>query len=79
MTTRNEQRVIQTKRLMIRAEYVDELEVSPDWFTAVGDLLADLRHVAANQGFDFDNAVEHSIMHYEMEVREDNYQVHEPD
>ena len=79
MTTRNEQRVIRTKRMMIRAEYMDELEVGLDWFSAIGDVLADLRHVADHQGFDFDAAVEHSIMHYETEVREDNYQVHEPD
>ena len=73
MTTRNEQRAIETERVIRQAKY------SGDWFTAVGDLLADLRHVADHQGFDFDAAVDHSNTHDEIEAREDDYEVQEVD
>ena len=69
MTTKNEQRAIETECLINQARYKDRV----DWFTAVGDLLADLRHVADHQGFDFDVAVEHSGTHYQNEIKEDDY------
>ena len=47
--------------------------------TAVGDLLADLRHLAVYHDFDFEAAVEHSSTHYKTEAREDNYEVKEVD
>jgi hypothetical protein len=70
MFTKNKQRAMDTERKLVKALHV---KPGDDWSEIVGDLLADLRHLADREGFDFDAAVEHSATHYETEKVEDNY------
>jgi len=69
VTDLNQRRATRAANALIAAYYKNS---GLEWQSAVGDMLADVRHLADDRGFDFDIAVEMSAKNFQTEQREDS-------
>ena len=66
----NEPNAKRSKRAANALAAANYREQGLDWRSAVADLLTDLQHLADEQGFDFDSALELSAANYSAEAEE---------